>query len=94
MDKIDPENTIMLTIPASEMKQRFGKYLNSALQEPVVIEKSGHPTAVMLSLAEYERLHAIEDAWWGAQAEKALQSGWVGMEETQRRLQDKLNAEG
>jgi prevent-host-death family protein len=46
----------MLHLAASEVKQRLGKYMESALTEPVVIEKSGRPAVVMLSITEYERL--------------------------------------
>ncbi|MFO7642726.1 MAG: type II toxin-antitoxin system Phd/YefM family antitoxin, partial [Candidatus Competibacteraceae bacterium] len=55
----------MLNVAATEVKQRLGQYLESALTEPVVIEKSGRPAVVMLSVVEYERLCALEDAWWG-----------------------------
>ena len=55
----------MLHLAASEVKQRLGQYITCALTEPVVIEKSGRPAVVMLSIAEYERLQALNDAYWG-----------------------------
>ena len=61
----------MLTVPATEIKQRLGKYIDSALKEPVLIEKSGRPSVVMISVGEYERLQALEDSWWGEKAKKA-----------------------
>jgi prevent-host-death family protein len=54
------------TVTATEMKQRLGQYLTAALVEPFVVEKSGQPVVVMLSMAEYERLQALEDAYWGS----------------------------
>ncbi|TVR63635.1 MAG: type II toxin-antitoxin system Phd/YefM family antitoxin [Candidatus Competibacteraceae bacterium] len=83
----------MLNVAATEVKQRLGQYLESALTEPVVIEKSGRPAVVMLSVVEYERLCALEDAWWGEQARQAIEGGFAGAEETLRRLQERLNAE-
>ncbi|MBL8448715.1 MAG: type II toxin-antitoxin system prevent-host-death family antitoxin [Dechloromonas sp.] len=49
----------MRTVPASEMKNRLGAYIEAAQAEPVVVERSGRPSVVMLSIAEYERLKAV-----------------------------------
>lgn len=80
----------MINVPATEVKQRFGQYIDAALNEPVLIEKSGRPSVVMLSITEYERLQAIEDRFWGEQARLAAIEGFVGSEETIQRLQEKL----
>ena len=82
----------MLHLAASEVKQRLGKYMESALTEPIVIEKSGRPAVVMLSIAEYERLQAMDDAYWGERAKQALEGGLAGINETMRRLQERINA--
>jgi antitoxin Phd len=82
----------MQHIAASEVKQQLGQYMESALTEPVMIEKSGRPAAVMLSVAEYERLQAMDDAYWGERAKQALEGGLSGTDETMRRLQERLNA--
>ena len=58
----------MLHVTTSEVKQRLGQYITCALSEHVVIEKSGHPAVVMLSITEYERLQALGDAYWGGMA--------------------------
>jgi len=63
-------------------KQRLGPYMECALTEPVVIEKSGRPAVVMLSIAEYERLQALDDAYWGERAKQALEGGLAGTDET------------
>ena len=83
----------MKTVVATEMKNRLGQYLADSLVEPILIEKSGHPLAVLLSLSEYERLQAVEDRLWGEQAKKALESGFVGYEESLKRIQGRLDAE-
>ncbi len=82
----------MLHLAASEVKQRLGQYMECALTEPVVIEKSGRPAVVMLSITEYERLQAMDDAYWGERARQALEGGLVDADETMRRLQECLNA--
>ncbi len=82
----------MLNVAATEVKQRLGQYMESALTEPVVIEKSGRPSVVMLSIAEYERLQAMDDAYWGERAKQAIKGGFAGADETMRRLQERMNA--
>ncbi len=82
----------MLHLAASEVKQRLGQYMESALIEPIIIEKSGRPTVVMLSIAEFERLQAMDDAYWGERAKQALEGGLAGTDETMRRLQARIDA--
>ena len=45
-----------MTLTASEAKNRFGRLLDSAQCEPVMIEKNGRPFAVLLSRHDYDRL--------------------------------------
>ena len=47
---------IMQYISATDAKQNFSVLLEKAQREPVVITKQSRDVAVMLSLAEYERL--------------------------------------
>lgn len=46
----------MLTLTATEAKTRFGQVLQSALVEPVAIEKNGRELAFVVSSQEYHRL--------------------------------------
>ena len=84
----------MKTFAASEAKNGFGRLLDTARREPVTIEKKGRPVAVVLAIEEYERLEALEDAWWAARAEEAEREGFVGPEEGERLMRKLLNAEG
>lgn len=70
---------------ATELNNHPGKYINQALKEPVIIERSGHPVAVMIS---YERYMQLEDAYWGELATIADQEKSLGIKETM----DFLNA--
>jgi len=45
-----------VTTSATDFKQHVGRYLDVARTGPVVIEKQGRPTAVLLSVEEYEAL--------------------------------------
>ena len=46
----------MKSIPAKEAKNRFGYLIDTARQEPVLIEKHGRPVVVVISTESYQRL--------------------------------------
>lgn len=48
----------MKTVPATEAKNRLGAILDDAQREPVVIRRRDRDIAVVLSMADYERLRA------------------------------------
>lgn len=83
----------MKHVPAKEAKDGFGLLLDTAQREPVTIDKKGRPVAVVLSIAEFERLQALEEAWWAKQADAALRAGFIGKKASERLLRDLLNAE-
>lgn len=83
----------MKTFAASEAKNEFGRLLDTAQREPVTIEKKGRPVAVVLSLEEYERLEALDDAWWAARADEAGEEGFIGPEESEKLMRELLNAD-
>ncbi len=68
-----------MNITASELNKRPGKYLQSALTEPVIIEKMNEPMVVMLSYTRYQEL---EDAYWGELALQADKEPSLGTEKT------------
>ena len=82
----------MKKFSAKEAKDEFGRLIDTALQEPVEIQKKGRPVAVLLSLDEYKRLQAHEDAWWASEADKASKEGFIGVEATEKFLAGLLNA--
>jgi prevent-host-death family protein len=47
----------MLTFTATDAKTRFGQVLQSALVEPVSIEKNGRELAFVVSSTQYHRLN-------------------------------------
>lgn len=46
----------MKKITAKDAKNGFGRLIDTALAEPVTIEKHGRPVVVVLSIEEYKRL--------------------------------------
>ncbi|WP_246740953.1 type II toxin-antitoxin system Phd/YefM family antitoxin [Mesorhizobium sp. NZP2298] len=42
---------------AKEAKYGFGRLIDLARAEPVVVEKHGRPVVVVLAIEEYKRLH-------------------------------------
>ena len=66
---------------ATELKNQFGKFSDIARNEPVIVEKTGRKTIVLISFEEYERLTQIEDTYWAEKASKAEADGYVGPEE-------------
>jgi prevent-host-death family protein len=48
----------MKSVPATEAKNRLGAILDEAQRGPVVIRRQDRDIAVVLSMAEYERLRA------------------------------------
>ena len=48
----------MKTVAATEAKNRLGAILDEAQRQPVVIRRQDRDIAVVLSMAEYERLRA------------------------------------
>ena len=56
----------MRTVAAREAKNEFGRLLDTAQREPVTIERYGRPVAVVLSIEDYERFEALDDAYWAA----------------------------
>ena len=85
----------MLSAASAVVKNAFGRFIEAALVEPVLIKRSGRAAVVMLSYAEFERLKGIEDESWANKAKQALQEAFLTDEESQawfNRMQERLNA--
>jgi antitoxin Phd len=80
----------MITVKATDMKNRLGHYLQVALVEPVVVEKTNQQVAVLMSMKEYERLTKLEDAYWGERAKAAEAEGYLSETETKEFMEVSL----
>jgi prevent-host-death family protein len=50
----------MRTLSAKDAKYGFGRLIDLARAEPVVVAKHGRPVVVVMAVEEYERLKIIE----------------------------------
>jgi prevent-host-death family protein len=51
----------MKTMSARDAKHQFGRLIDTARAEPVVVEKHGRPVVVVLAVEEFERLKALSE---------------------------------
>ena len=58
----------------------------------MTIQKNGRSVAVVLSLEEYERLEALENAYWTARAEEAEAEGYLGTKAGARMVREPMDA--
>ncbi|MGC1854472.1 MAG: type II toxin-antitoxin system Phd/YefM family antitoxin [Candidatus Aquirickettsiella sp.] len=73
----------MLTLGAREAKNEFGRMLDAAQSESVVIEKKGRPVAVVLSIKEYQVLEDAQDKLWEMLAKTAEIEGLVSEKDSE-----------
>ncbi|MCD4754324.1 MAG: type II toxin-antitoxin system prevent-host-death family antitoxin [Deltaproteobacteria bacterium] len=71
-----------MEVTATEVKNKFGKFSDIARNEPVIVEKMGRKTIVLIGFEEYERLTQTEDVYWAEKAARAETDGYVGSEES------------
>ena len=65
----------MIAVTAAETENHFGRVLRQAAEEPVTIEESGFPVAVLISYDAFERYQMLEDYYWGERAKAARERG-------------------
>ena len=78
-----------MDITATELKNRLGRYLDTAERMPVIIKKSGRAKSVIISHRMYERFLKFEDAYWAQKVREAEEEGYLGEAETKRLLSSK-----
>lgn len=81
----------MQEISSSEFKNHLGEYLASSQTEPILVQRSGKPIAVLLSPVEYEWLQQMEDLYWIARAQASEAAGeWIDHDESVKLLTQQL----
>lgn len=50
----------MQTLSAKDAKYNFGRLIDTARAQPVMVEKHGRPVVVVLSVEEYMRLKTLD----------------------------------
>jgi prevent-host-death family protein len=76
----------MKTITAAEAKNSFGKFLDMAQREPVLVTKNNRPVGVFLSMED------LEDTVWAEKALKAHAEGYIGSEASENLIDTLLKA--
>jgi PHD/YefM family antitoxin component YafN of YafNO toxin-antitoxin module len=76
---------------ATNVKNHFGAIMDAALREPVIIQRSGRDSVMMVSCEDFKEF--IEDQIWGARAMEAEKDGYLGAEESEKVIQRFLNAD-
>lgn len=77
-----------MRITATALKNHLGKYLEFSIREPVIVEKSGRPSAVLISFDVFEMLSLYEDFYWGIRAAQAEKEGYLGVDKTAEKLKE------
>ncbi len=83
----------MIHMRATDAKNKFGRLLDEAQHEAVLIEKNGRDIAVVLSHTEYERLKIYEEELWVIKARLAKKEGFHSELDSEALLSDFLNAD-
>lgn len=81
----------MKTLTSTELRHKLGEVFEGLKLEPVVVEKSGRPVAVVLSYEDFVRYQELEDAWWGEKARQAAAEGLLSTDESASWLTERLN---
>jgi prevent-host-death family protein len=82
----------MKTVAATEAKNRFGAIIDDAQREPVVIRRQERDVAVVLSMADYERLRSGNaQAFLDLRNSVAADAAAAGL--TDERLEELLRAD-
>jgi prevent-host-death family protein len=76
----------MKIITAAAAKNDFDEFLNMARREPIVVTKNNRPVGVFLSMED------IEDTILGKRALEAHAEGYLSADESEKLLDDLLNA--
>ena len=72
-----------MNVTATELKNRLGQYLEVSQVEPVIIEKSGRESSVVLSKRRYDELVSWRIKIWDLKAVAAEKEGFMSDAEVQ-----------
>ena len=65
-------------ITTTNLKNRLEQYLEASIKEPVIIEKNGRPTSVIISYEAFQQFLTLEDKLWALRALEAEKKGYLG----------------
>jgi len=82
----------MTAVTATELQSKTSSIIDQALTSPVQVTRNNRSVVVLISNTEYERLQAVEDAYWGEMANIAVNMESVSKEDIDRLLKRLGNA--
>jgi prevent-host-death family protein len=77
----------MKTMSAVDAKTHFGKFIDAAQREPVIVTKKNRPVGVLFSIDD------IQDTIWGEEVRAAHAEGYLSASESEARISALLDAE-
>ena len=78
----------MITMTSTETRRTWGRVVEKARKNPVVVEKDGRPVVAVISYEDFERFQELEDRIWGERASVVREKGdYIGTEESMKLLQ-------
>lgn len=80
----------MASVPSTQFKTHFGKYMTRSMMEPVFIKRR-HEESVLINKDEYDRLQALDDAYWTLKAEQAEKKGYLNTQDSMEKLKNALD---
>ncbi len=82
----------MRQVNSTDFKNNFGEFLDLARDEPIAVNRSGKPVAVLVSVEEFAHFQRLNDLYWLARATGAEAAGeWVTHEEAMALLLGRLS---
>lgn len=81
----------MRQVNATDFKSHFGEFSDLVRDEPITVLRGSKPVGVFVSPEEYEHLQRLEDAYWVARAQGAVERGdFLSPEESMRWINERL----
>ncbi len=81
----------MRQVSATDFKTHFGEFATLVRDEPIEVLRGSKPVGVFLSPEEYDHLQRLDDAYWAAQAQAAVErNDFLSAEETMRWVSERL----
>ena len=78
----------MITMTSTGTRRTWGRVVEKARKNPVVVEKDGRPVVAVISYEDFERFQELEDRIWGERASAVREKGdYIGTEESMKLLQ-------
>ena len=87
----------MTLFTASDARRRFGRLLETVQREPVTITKNGRAVAIIVPSSDndltLEMQGFLGERYWVERVAEAERGGYIGAQESKRKLSEALNAE-